>query len=74
MFADRGVGFEPDKQTRIFDVFFSTKPKSGTGLGLAMVKKIIGLYDGRIEVQSTLDKGTKFIIFLPQTGLIQNKG
>ncbi len=74
IFSDSGIGIEPDKLPRIFDAFFSTKPKTGTGLGLAMVKKIVELYDGRIEVQSTLDKGTKFIIFLPEADSIQNKG
>lgn len=64
-FTDTGHGIEPEIVSRIFDLFFSTKPNTGTGVGLAMVKKIVELYDGRIEVKSTLDKGTKFIILQP---------
>ena len=62
---DSGKGIPPENIERVFDVFFSTKPSSGTGLGLAMVKKIVDLYNGGIKVHSSLDKGTKFIILLP---------
>lgn len=63
-FSDTGIGIERDDLNRIFDAFYTTKPRSGTGLGLTMVKKITELYGGRIEVDSTLDKGTKFIILI----------
>ena len=63
--TDSGRGISGENLPRIFDVFFSTKPGTGTGLGLAMVKKIVELYDGRVDVKSVLDKGTKFIILLP---------
>jgi signal transduction histidine kinase len=61
-FSDTGVGIEQGDLNRIFDAFYSTKPQSGTGLGLTIVKKIVELYSGQIDVESTLDKGTKFII------------
>jgi signal transduction histidine kinase len=62
---DNGVGISEDEKSRIFDAFYSTKPNSGVGLGLSIVKKIVDLYDGKIEVKSKLDNGTEFIIFLP---------
>ncbi|MEW5924803.1 MAG: HAMP domain-containing sensor histidine kinase [Candidatus Zixiibacteriota bacterium] len=62
---DSGSGIPEENIERIFDVFFSTKPSSGTGLGLAIVKKIVDLYNGSIQVHSSLDMGTKFIILLP---------
>lgn len=62
---DSGSGIPEENLDRIFDAFFSTKPSSGTGLGLAIVKKVVDLYNGTIEVHSSLDKGTKFIIFMP---------
>jgi signal transduction histidine kinase len=66
-FSDTGKGIQSDSLPKIFDLFYSTKPDTGTGIGLAMVRKIIELYNGRIEVKSTLDKGTKFIILQPIT-------
>jgi len=63
-FSDSGVGIPPENIDKIFDAFFSTKPRTGTGLGLAVSKKIVELYSGSIEVNSSLDKGTKFIILL----------
>ncbi|MFH1374327.1 MAG: PAS domain S-box protein [bacterium] len=63
-FTDSGPGIPPENKGRIFSAFFSTRPKDGTGLGLAMAKKIAELYNGSIEVESELDKGTKFVILL----------
>ncbi len=62
--ADDGVGIEPDRLDKIFDPFHTDKP-DGTGLGLALVKKIIVLHEGRIEVKSRLGKGTRFTVYLP---------
>ncbi len=63
--ADNGIGISPENLGRIYDAFFSTKPDTGTGLGLGVVKKIISLYNGNIEVKSELGKGTTFTINLP---------
>ena len=49
---------------RLFEPFFTTKP-DGTGLGLAITRRIIGEHHGTISVQSELDKGTTFSLFLP---------
>ncbi|OGC90696.1 MAG: hypothetical protein A2W25_00005, partial [candidate division Zixibacteria bacterium RBG_16_53_22] len=61
---DNGMGIEPEIESRIFEPFVSGKPH-GTGLGLALVKKIVVLHGGRIEVHSKSGKGTRFTIFLP---------
>jgi signal transduction histidine kinase len=66
-FADTGRGIPPDSVARIFDVFYSTKPSAGAGLGLSMAKKVVELYGGTIEVESILDKGTTFTIILSRT-------
>lgn len=67
-FSDTGTGMAPSIMPRIFDLFFSTKPNRGSGIGLAMVKKIIELYGAQIEVQSEVDKGTEFTILWPKAG------
>lgn len=68
---DNGSGIAPDVLPRIFDPFFSTKSgpdatgKGGTGVGLSSCKEIIDAHSGRIRVESSLGKGTAFIIRLP---------
>ena len=68
---DTGSGIPADKLPRIFDRFYTTKKgpdesgKGGTGLGLATSKSIIDAHHGRIRVESTVGKGTAFIIKLP---------
>ena len=61
---DNGCGIESDDLERIFTPFYSSRP-AGTGLGLALVRKIVDLHDGRITVTSTPGEGTTATIFLP---------
>ena len=61
---DMGKGINTDDLSRIFDPYYTTKPK-GTGLGLAIVHKIVEAHDGQIKVRSVLGKGTTFTITLP---------
>ena len=63
--SDSGVGIAPEEQKRIFEPFFSTKGEKGTGLGLAICSKIIAQHKGELRVESEIDKGTAFTIFLP---------
>ena len=63
--ADRGPGIAEEKRPRIFDLFFTTK-KTGTGFGLATVKKIVDRHGGRIQVETGEGRGTKFTIQLPR--------
>ena len=69
--SDNGVGISAENLAHIFDVFFTTKGTGGTGLGLPVTKKIIDEHDGTIEVKSTVNIGTKFIITLPNYELAQ---
>ena len=62
--TDTGVGMTPEVKQRLFEGFLTTK-RTGTGLGLAVVRKIIDAHHGRIEVESAPDKGTTFRVFLP---------
>ncbi|UCD83770.1 MAG: HAMP domain-containing protein [Deltaproteobacteria bacterium] len=64
-FTDTGSGIPQENLDKIFDPFFTTKPVGqGTGLGLAISYQIIRKLGGYIEVESTQDKGTTFIIKL----------
>lgn len=63
--SDNGVGIPPENLKKIFDVFFTTKGHKGTGLGLAVVKKIVAEHKGDIDVLSEQGKGTTFILKLP---------
>ncbi|MCJ7515411.1 MAG: response regulator [Dehalococcoidia bacterium] len=64
--ADNGPGISPENMTKIFDPFFTTKPEgSGSGLGLSVCHGIITEHGGNIYAESTIGKGTTFIIELP---------
>jgi two-component system, NtrC family, sensor kinase len=64
VFEDTGIGISKENLPRIFNPFFSTRV-DGTGLGLSITKNIVGQHHGRIEVESKLNEGTKFVITLP---------
>ncbi len=65
--VDDGPGITPKNLSNIFNPLFTTK-KAGSGIGLAICKKIIESLAGQISVQSTLGKGTTFRIVLPLGG------
>ena len=63
---DTGIGMSEEVKHRIFEPFFTTKPVGeGTGLGMAIVFKIIQEHHGKIDLLSEPGKGTEFIITLP---------
>jgi signal transduction histidine kinase len=63
-FADTGIGMAEEKRDRIFEPFYSGF-ENGQGLGMAVVRKIVDDYKGKIRVASEPDKGTEIIITLP---------
>ena len=62
---DDGVGIEPAMMKHLFQLFHSTKGNRGTGLGLAVARKIVGEHDGAIRAVSRPGEGTTFTIELP---------
>lgn len=71
---DTGIGIEEEVLPHIFERFYKGDPArnrmhAGSGLGLAVVKKIIELHDGAIEVTSQVGKGSAFILRLPIVGV-----
>jgi PAS domain S-box-containing protein len=71
---DNGPGIPKDIQSKIFDPFFSTKPKAttkkseepvGTGLGLYICSEMVHAYDGKIELKSKENVGTKVTVYIP---------
>jgi two-component system sensor histidine kinase HydH len=68
--VDNGVGIGADEREKIFLPFFTTKP-SGTGLGMAIVKKIVDLHNGDIMLESSPGRGTRVRISLPAVGIAQ---
>jgi signal transduction histidine kinase len=62
---DRGRGISPELQVRLFQPFVSTNQNTGHGLGLAFCQRVIHTSRGRIQVQSEVGHGARFIIDLP---------
>lgn len=65
---DTGCGISPETQPHIFEPFFTTK-SHGSGIGLAIVQKMIQQHDGQVFVHSELGKGSRFKIVLPSAAL-----
>jgi signal transduction histidine kinase len=72
---DEGLGIPADARERIFDRFYRVEtPRSrninGTGLGLSIVKGLVELHGGRIWVEPGEERGSRFIVTLPQAGAL----
>ena len=61
---DNGSGIDAEDMPHIFNPFF-TRKNYGTGLGLSLVKKIIDIHQGMIDIFSKKNEGTKVLIILP---------
>lgn len=62
---DTGVGMPPSVVSRIFEPYFTTRGEHGTGLGLATVHGTVSQLGGRIQVESEVGQGTRFVIEVP---------
>jgi len=68
---DNGIGIPYDELPRIFERYFRASTATGipgTGIGLSLVKDLTEAYQGRLEVNSVVNQGTEFIIYLPISG------
>jgi PAS domain S-box-containing protein len=61
---DTGVGIPSEDVERIFRMYYTTKP-DGTGIGLALVRRVVDLHHGSIEINSTVGQGTSVVVRLP---------
>jgi signal transduction histidine kinase len=66
--SDQGMGIPSELLHRVFEPFFTTKAQ-GTGLGLAVVKRILEEHRGEVAVESTSGRGTTFILRFPLSPL-----
>ncbi|MHB8481530.1 MAG: two-component system histidine kinase PnpS [Nitrospiria bacterium] len=69
--SDTGIGIPQKDQTRIFERFYRvdkgrSREQGGTGLGLSIVKHIVELHGGNIQIESTPNQGSRFMIKIPQ--------
>ncbi len=63
---DNGIGIEKEQQSQIFNIYYrGTQLSNGTGIGLYIVKEAVDLLKGTIELSSSLGRGTKFTITIP---------
>ena len=66
--SDLGIGMSPEQVARVFERFYRADPSGnvpGTGLGMCLVKEIVELQGGHVEVQSALGQGTRVTLWLP---------
>ena len=72
---DTGIGIAPQLLPRVFDVFTQEdrsldRPQGGLGIGLALVKRLVEMHQGRAEAHSTLGQGSEFVVTLPVSNIV----
>jgi signal transduction histidine kinase len=65
--VDNGIGMDKDTREKIFTLFYSTKERKGTGLGLFIANRIVNQHGGNIVVKSKPGEGSEFIVTIPKT-------
>jgi len=63
---DNGIGMDRETREKAFSLFFSSKGSEGTGLGLFVASKIATAHGGTIQIASTVDEGTRFVVVIPR--------
>lgn len=63
---DNGVGMDQETREKAFSLFFSSKGMKGTGLGLFISNKIAQAHGGSIQLESVIDRGTRFVVKVPK--------
>jgi len=74
---DQGIGMSPEQLARVFERFFRADPSGnipGTGLGMSLVKEIVSLHQGEVEVLSALGEGTTVRITLAAQAPPESRG
>ena len=71
--TDTGIGIAAAEVDKVFAPFFRSssreaRTRPGTGLGLAIIERVVTGHDGTVEVESVLDEGTTFTVWLPVGG------
>ena len=66
--ADMGLGVAEHNREKIFNLFFSSKPTRGAGVGLYLVKQVVDEHGGSVRLESTGGQGCNFRILLPIDG------
>ena len=72
---DHGVGMSDEVREHVFEAFYradNARSTEGFGLGLTMVKRIVDLYHGDIQIESTEGEGSTFTVLFPETETIEN--
>jgi signal transduction histidine kinase len=71
--ADNGIGMNKETQDKIFTPFFTSKGGHGTGLGLYFTNQILRQQGGRMTMESTFGKGSRFRVFVPISTSLKSK-
>jgi len=70
--TDNGIGMDRETREKMFSLFFSSKGMEGTGLGLFIANNIANAHGGGIEVESEVDKGTRFVVRISRERSIES--